>query len=155
MIKFKTLMFGLAMLGIGYLLGTTGASTGQLVAQAPDAGIQDETADKIRVAHRALNDALESLRQEGRYETITDGVNAFLILAGGGNARQDLESGRGVDPETFAALYSGRAVPEVQELLDVDEQGRITYNNEVVRMYSKSRLQRIFAERTKINEVGF
>jgi hypothetical protein len=146
---------GLVLLGTGYVLGVHSDLVGTLTAQEQDGGVADETSRKIRTAQRSLLDAMEALQAEGRYETVTEGVNAFLVLAGGGNAREDLESGRGVDPETFAALYSGRAKPEVQDLLDMDEQGRITYNGEVVRIYSKSRLQRIFAERVKLTEVGF
>jgi hypothetical protein len=82
-------------------------------------------------------------------------VNAFLVLCGGGDARADLESGIGVDPETFAALYAGQAIPDIADLLDRDEENRLTYNGQVVRMYSKARLQRLYAERTKIAESKF
>ena len=81
---------------------------------------------------------------------MTAGVNAFLVLSGGGNARQDLESGNGVDPETFAALYAGQAIPEIQEQLGLDAENRVTYGGEVVRLYSRSRLSRMFAERVKL-----
>lgn len=144
--------FGLAMLTLGYLAGTSGVSR-PLVAQEAG-GVGEGTANKIRTAGRALRDAMEALQSEGRYESITQGPNAFLILGGGGNAREDLESGRGVDPETFAGLYSNQAIPEFADQLDRDEQGRVTFNGEVVRMYARSRLERVFAERTKINDVG-
>jgi hypothetical protein len=75
-------------------------------------------------------------------------------LTGGGSAKTDLEAGRGVDPETFAALYAGKALPEIQPLLGSDEQGRVTYNNEVVRMYSKSRLQKALERGVRIKEHG-
>ena len=91
---------------------------------------------------------------EGKYEAITEGINTFLVLTGGGNAREDLESGRGVDPETFAGLYAGKALPEIQTLLGLNEHGQITYNNEVVRLYPKSRLKKLFAQRTQIVEFG-
>ena len=152
MIRLRLVAFGLLMLGLGYMLGSGNTGPQLVTAQDADAGVSEDTANKIRAAQRALSEAMESLQAEGRYESITDGVNSFLILSGGGSAKDDLDSGRGVDPETFAALYAGRASAEVQELLDVDEQGRITYNNEVVRIYSKSRLQRIFANRIKILE---
>ena len=155
MIKTRMAVFGLVMFGLGALWGASDDGTRQLTAQEGDSGLSQEAGDRIRAAHRTLSDAMETLRSEGRYETITEGVNAFLVMAGGGNAREDLESGRGVDPETFAAIYAGQAIPEIQDLLDTDEQGRITYNGEVVRIYSKSRLQRIFADRVKLTEVGF
>lgn len=150
-------MFSVAvlMVSIGYLFGLADVGANFVNAQQPADGISDDTASKIRVAHRSLVDAMESLKSDGRYESVTEGPNAFLILAGGGNARQDLDSGRGVDPETFAALYAGRAIPEIKNLLGTDEQGRLTFNNEVIRIYSKSRLERILANRTKLTEVAF
>lgn len=154
MTRLRLLMFGGLMLGVGYLLGTCGGDMAAATAQDADVGISEETTTKIRDAYRRMTDAAEALQAEGRYESITTGINGFLVVTGGGNAREDLESGRGVDPETFAALYAGRAIPEIQDLLDTDEQGRITYNNEVVRMYSKSRLQRLFANRLKLTETG-
>ena len=54
-------------------------------------------------------------------------INAFLVLSGGGNALDDLESGHGVDPETFAALYAGLAIPEIGDHLAKDDQSRLTY----------------------------
>ncbi len=153
MSKWRTMVFGCAMLTAGYLLGTVSGTTEfNAFAQNAADGPRDDSENKIREAHRTLIAAMESLRSEGRYESITEGPNAFLILSGGGNAKDDLESGRGVDPETFAGLYSGQAVPEIQDQLDRDDLNRVTYNNEVVHMYSRSRLERIFAERTRINE---
>lgn len=147
---------GLAALlvGVGYLWGAGGFGLRSVTAQQPVPGLDETTAGKIRTAHRALVDAMEALKSQGKFESITDGVNSYLVLAGGGNARADLESGRGVDPETFAALYSGKAIPTISPLLGVDEQGRVTYNNEVVRMYSKSRLQQLQNQKAKLLEVG-
>ena len=96
--------------------------------------------------------ATDALRGDGRYESITNDVNSFLVLSGGGNAREDLQSGAGVDPETFAALYAGGAIEEIQDQLGYDDENRLTFNNQVVRMYSKARLQRMLAERTKLAE---
>ena len=142
------------MLGIGYFLGLAApAKLGTLTAQDTENGPSKETADKIRAAHRALIDAADALRTEGRYETITGGPNAYLIMSGGGNAREDLDSGRGVDPETFAAIYAGQVDEEIKARLDRDEQNRVTYNNEIVRMYSRSRLERSYADRVKIAEL--
>ena len=140
---------------LGYCLGHVQFGTHQLTAQENQVGVPDDTASKIREANRTLGEAMDALTSDGLYESVIEGPNAFLILSGGGNAREDLESGRGVDPETFAALYSGRATPEIQALLGVDDQGRITYNNEVVRMYSKSRLQALHANRIRLTESAF
>jgi len=141
------------MLAIGYFFGAMGAGdAGRLTAQ--EAAVTSTVKDRIVAANSALQQVADSLKSEGQYESATEGVNAFLLLAGGGNAREDLEGGTGVDPETFAALYAGRAIPEIQEKLDWDADNRLTYNGKVVQMYSRSRLQRIFAERLKLTTTG-
>jgi hypothetical protein len=150
----KTWLVGGALLMLGYLAGSSG------VMQFPQAAAQDEPAagpgkeseGKIRNVQIALQDAMEQLRQDGRYNAITSGVNSFLVLSGGGDALQDLESGNGVDPETFAGIYAGRALPEIQEQLGTDDEGRITYNNKPVTIYSRRRLERMFAERLRIKD---
>jgi hypothetical protein len=137
---------------VGYVLGASGAlelkTTG--AQEQTDTGLAKETADKLRTANNALRDAADALKTEGRYEAVTEEVNSFLVLAGGGNAKEDLQSGAGVDPETFAALYAGDAVPEIADQIEFDDEGRLTFNGQVVRMYSKARLQRMLAERTKL-----
>ncbi|MFO1094128.1 MAG: hypothetical protein U0992_12575 [Planctomycetaceae bacterium] len=147
-------IFGAGLVAAGYVLGASGAlelrSTGAQDPAAPE--VAKETSDKIRAANNALRDAADALRSEGRYEAITQDVNSFLVLGGGGNARLDLESGTGVDPETFAALYAGGAIPEIADHLEFDPDNRLTYNGTIVRMYSKARLQRMQAERTKLAE---
>ena len=143
------------LMSVGYLLGQMDFGPQLVSAQEPQAGVQEDTANKIHEANQRLIEAMNALKSDGRYEAVTEGPNAFLILSGGGNAREDLESGRGVDPETFSALYAGRAIPEIKDLLGKDDQGRMTYNSEVIRLYSKSRLQRIFANRVKLTEVTF
>ena len=153
--RFQIALFGVAMIGVGYLWGANQLPQHQLNAQDSGAGVSDSTAQKIQEAYHKLQEASEALQSEGRYTSVTEGINGFLVLSGGGNAEEDLKSGRGVDPETFAALYAGKALPEIQEMLETDDQGRILYNNEVVRMYSKSRLQRLFAIRTQVAESPF
>jgi hypothetical protein len=150
----SSLIIAVLMLGLGYWLGAAGAPPRLLQAQDAELGLTEDMTTKIRDAFRRLNDAREALQAAGKYEAVTEGTNAYLVLSGGGNARQDLESGRGVDPDTFAGLYAGRAIPEIQALLGANELGQITYNNEVVRMYSKSRLQRVEAQRVKLAELG-
>lgn len=71
----------------------------------------------------------------------------MAVLAGGINAVDDLESGRGVDPETFAALYADEATEDVKLHLGKDEDGRLTYKNKVVRIYPISRLKKMQAQR--------
>ena len=152
--KLRSVIQGACLVGMGYLLGISGLrSEFGLRAADQDAGPTKESVEKIRAAHKALTEAMDSLKQEGRYESATEGVNAFLILAGGGSAKKDLENGQGVDPETFAALYAGQALPEIKVELDKDDQQRLTYKGQLVRLYSKLRLQTTYAERIKNSEV--
>ena len=155
---------GVALVGVGYLLGSCQVFTpGSLFAQGTKkpAGVvgpteadaiqlppmSDEAKAKIRAAHDALKAAQETLQAEGHYQSATKGVNAFTVLSGGGSSVKDLEAGRGVDPETFAALYADLAIDEVAEKLGKDPEGRITYNNKVVRMYPVSKLKYQFTVR--------
>ncbi|WP_417851026.1 hypothetical protein [Thalassoglobus sp.] len=155
MTTLRTLALAAILMSVGYLLGQANVGANFVNAQQVGENVPEETVEKIRAANRNLNEAMEALKSAGLYESVTEGPNAFLILSGGGSARQDLESGRGVDPETFAGLYAGRAIPEIQDLIGKDEQNRLTYNDEVIRIYSKSRLQRVLANRTKLTEVNF
>lgn len=146
----------LAVLGFGYVLGTTNAlSPRPLGAQAGDgAGPSPEATKKVSEAFNALKAAAETLEQENLYVSATPNLNVFSIAAGGINAVQDLEDGRGVDPETFAALYAGEGKPEVKEHLDNDDQGRLTYKGKVIRIYPKQRMKKIYQERLKFTSAS-
>lgn len=150
----QTILFGGAMLAGGYFLGTAGVLEPEaaLAQQADTLGISQDTQNKIRAAQRALVDALEQLKSEGKYNALTEEPNAFLVFTGGGDARRDLEEGNGVDPETFAALYAGKVAPEIASKLGTDDEGRVTYNDKAVQMYSRRRLTRLFAQRAQIQE---
>ncbi len=137
------------VLAIGYLAGSSGLSL-QGRVEAQDAGSIAKPTPKVAAAFQALADAAESLKAEGKYETITQGTNAFLILTGGGSARADLESGSGVDPETYGALYAGLAIPELADQITKDDNGRLMFNGQVIQMYSKNKLQRTFANRLRL-----
>jgi hypothetical protein len=140
-----------SLLAIGYLLGASGVLRPLTARAQEEADLPTkETIDKIKAAHEALNSAMLALETEKRYQAATKGVNAFAVSVGGVDALADLETRRGVDPETFAGLYAGLAVDEVKSELGHDEQGRLTYKNEVVRLYPISRLKKLFADRAKI-----
>ena len=152
----QTLLFGAAMLTAGYWLGAGGALQPRPVFAQAEEGSKEgaEAENKIRAVQGALQTAMEDLRQISKYNAITDGINSFLILSGGGDAMQDLDSGNGVDPETFAGIYAGKAIPEVAEKLGTDDEGRITYHDKPITIYSRKRLQRMFAERLRIKDDG-
>jgi hypothetical protein len=151
--KFATWMFGVAVFAAGYGLGTTGLFGPQVLrAQLDDEReISESIQKKIVSANTALKDSMKDLVERGFYIPAIKGVNAYAVLAGGVDAKADLEAGRGVDPETFVGLYIGQAVDEVAENLDSDAEGRLTYKNQVVRIYPKSRLKLIYAERLKLS----
>jgi hypothetical protein len=141
----------LGLLTLGYILGTTGAfGPRSLRAQAAaEGGPSAESLTKLKEAFAAIKNAAETLEQENLYVPATTTLNVYSVMAGGLNAVQDLEDGRGIDPETFATLYAGEAKPEVKEHLDFDEQGRLTYKGKVVRIYSKQRMKKIIQDRLR------
>lgn len=164
-----TIVSGIALLAIGYVAGSSGIlSAALLVAQeepadaakkakakAAPANVQmpnlsPEVRMKIEAAATALNAAADAMRQEGLYAPATKGSNAFSVLTGSCNSLKDLESGRGVDPDTFAALYSGLWVDEIADKMSFDAENRLMYNSKVVRMYPISRLKGMYAVRAAI-----
>lgn len=116
----------------------------------PQEGISPATQEKIKVAYDALADAADALEKEGFYRAATKEVNVFGVLSGGVDAIGDLQSGNGVDPETFAAIYGGTIKPEVQELLQRDADHHITYNGKLVQMYPVSEIRRRFLMRAQL-----
>lgn len=142
------------LVAFGYLLGAAGTflpsgAQAQVKPDKPDQ-LTDDTALKVKAAIDTVAAAGSALQNEQRLGSITTGTNAFAVLSGGVNAQDDLESGRGVDPETFAALYAGMAIDEIKAKLEKDENGRLTYNGKVVTLYSISRLKHMFAERERL-----
>ncbi len=141
------------LVAFGYFLGSNGLVSSNSV-KAQDAGAaadtpSDESIEKIKAVYSALQGAVDALAQEGRYNPVTKGINVFAITVGGIDAKKDLETGRGVDPETFAALYAGQAIDEIEAELTKDDQGRLMYKNKVLRMYPISRLKARYQERLK------
>ena len=147
------------LVALGYILGSC-QPLPMAFAQPEDSSVSDEAAKKIVEAHDALKKAADQLKLESKYESVTKGVNSFSVLVGGINAKEDLESGHGVDPETFAALNV--AVYQLKKnnikddqladwvdtnLLGYDSNGHLTYKNKVVRIYSIARLRKLNAQR--------
>src|SRR5262249_15479923 len=119
-----TYLAALGLFGFGYVMGTIGfpgstrllaqgAHTDKAAGTAESGGPSEETAAKIKAADDALKIAMEALKQEELYVPATDGINVLAVTAGGVNAMRDLASGGGVDPETFAALYAGKATIDI------------------------------------------
>lgn len=138
----------LGILAAGFVLGRVDWSGLRIArAQEPAAGPSEEAMKKIQTAHDALKIAAEALKNESLYVPATKSLNVFGLLSGGLNAVDDLEAGRGVDPETFAALYADEGTDDVKQHLGRDEDGRLTYKNKVVRIYPISRLKRAYGQR--------
>lgn len=112
--------------------------------------------------NRAFEDLSSYLKAIEFENTAFVGTNYFAVSVGGIDALQDLEQGRGVDPETFAALYAGWAVPSVAEHLNLKRvkdaagrtslkvdspDGRLRYKGAAVRLYSPDRLRELFDRR--------
>ena len=159
MMLYKRMALGTGLLAIGFLLGSSGLFPA-VRAQEGLTGPSEDSAKKIVAANDALKAAVDQLKLESRYEVATKGINSFAVMVGGLNAKEDLESGRGVDPETFAALYA--AAYDLKKLnirdetladwvdvnlLDYDAEGRLTYQNKVVRIYPVSRLKKLNTQR--------
>jgi hypothetical protein len=162
--RLLTCLAAFGLVGVGYLMGAAGLpSPSLLLAQAdkkaeqpgegaPDiTGPSEEAQAKIKAADEALKAALEILVQEDLYVAATTGINSLAVTAGGVNAVKDLESGRGVDPETFAGLYAGLATDEIAAHLERDADGRLIYKGKLIRMYPISRLKSLYASRAVLS----
>lgn len=159
MVQFRRIAFGGALVALGYLLGTFSPFTS---VRAQEAGglPSDDAAKKILDVNDKLKGAVDILKLESRYEAVTKAANPYAVLVGGLNAKEDLDAGHGVDPDTFAALYV--AAFDMKKLnlrddtlaewvdisqLDYDGDGRLTYGGKVVRIYPVSRLKKLRAQR--------
>jgi hypothetical protein len=150
--RIGTSVLVMTVLAAGYVAGSIGLlAPADLSAQGANApqGPSEDSVEKITSSFDTMKTAAASLRREGRYETATRGLNLFAVSVGGLDVKGDLEKGRGVDPETFAALYAGLATTEIQEHIARDSQGRVTYKGKVVQMYPIRRLTQLFKERLK------
>ncbi|MCH9653647.1 MAG: hypothetical protein K0U86_17895 [Planctomycetes bacterium] len=150
MSRLNQVVIGLLLITVGYVLGASQSfQSTTLLAQQKSGTPTEETEDKIKGAVKQMLESQLALEEENFMTTATKGLNSFAVSCGGVNAMEDLESGNGVDPETFAALYADLAKPDVATHLGRDDQGRITYKNKIVRMYPVSRLKKMFATRIK------
>jgi hypothetical protein len=136
--------FGLIL--FGYVLGSFQVVPPSTL-NAQSEPLPNAIRDRLRETDRVLSETMQVLADDKRYVPAIQGLNAFATSAGGVDAIADLESGQGVDPETFAGLYAGQALAEVAEHIGRDAEGHLTYKNKVVRIYSSMRLRELFAAR--------
>jgi len=150
--KCASLFIAVALLATGYLLGSANVfSPAPIQAQedlekavAEANSLSEDTRQKIEEARNALEIAQDALISEGFMKPGTKGINPIAILAGGVDVMGDLERGLGVDPGTFAALYAGLAIDEVDEQLGRDAEGRLTYKKKLIQMYPVSKIKSLY-----------
>lgn len=143
-------------LGLASILGVTGRASA-------DEQFTDQLSRETMLAfsrfERAVQDLDGFLRALDFQKTAFIGINYFGVAVGGIDAIKDLEESRGVDPETFAALYAGFATPQVARHLNLKKNigsgsglqvqieaadGRLRYKGSAVRLYSPDRLRELF-----------
>jgi hypothetical protein len=140
----------LGLLFAGYVLGSLQiGGLAALRAEPQSESLPEAVAARVRDANRVVSDAMQGLQEEKRYVPAIQGVNAFAVTVGGVDAVADLESGQGVDPETFAGLYAGQALPDIAEHIARNAEGHLMYKNKSIRIYSATRLGELFALRAK------
>lgn len=155
--KLNLLVFASAVFAAGYLLGSAEVLRTPEVNAALQVGdrLSNESLLTYKQSRLILDSLSDILSAEQRHRSATEGENFFALSVGGIDSLEDLEEGRGVDPETFAALYADRALPDVAEHLETDDNGRIRYKGNIVRLYSREKLKEVFRKRTELrNRAG-
>ncbi len=148
------------MIFLSYAVSTQSVAIG--AEETEFAKLSDDTMRAYARSDRALRDLDGFLRATGYEKTAFIGTNYFAISVGGIDAIRDLEENRGVDPETFAALYAGFAIPSVAKHLNLKKttnldgrlelkiealDGRLRYKGAAVRLYSPEKLRELFMRR--------
>ncbi len=158
MLRNCKMLAGAMVFGFGYLCGTWNAGMPQNLSavqqQKPVEEISSDTLTAYQKFRKGSNDLSDSLAGESLQVSAVEGLNFFALSVGGIDAVRDLEEGRGVDPETLAAIYADRASPEISQHVDTDPQGRRRYKGTVIRMYSKERLKEVFQRRDQMEIRG-
>ena len=159
---------GLALFAAGFVCGHLDSVVPSTLRAQQDEPVtlSNDALTAYAKARKAVSDLNDTFIAAGLSTTATSDINYFSVSVGGIDVQRDLEEGRGVDPETFAALYafedqelgaSGkkervfkRFGVEVSQHLDSDEHGRIRYKQKVVQMYSTERLNQLFERRDQL-----
>jgi hypothetical protein len=151
--RLKTVVSGLILFAAGYCTATLNGFAPSQIEATQDAAPDQLSGDALK-AYKKVTKAVKELNNlyeaSGQSTSAFKGVNYFAASVGGINAERDLEEGRGVDPETFAAIYAGEATAKIKENLDSDELGRLRYKKNVIRLYSQERLQMMFKQRGQL-----
>lgn len=152
MASHRTLIAGTVVFIAGYLAGhCVSVAPVELSAQQETAAqYSGEMLSAYRKSHKSVQDLASVFKAAGRMTSVSGGLNYFAVSVGGTDAEKDLNDGQGVDPETFAALYAERVAPSIAQHLDYDEQGRLRYKGNVIRMYSRERLHELFQLREQL-----
>lgn len=162
------LLCGLALFVLGFVCGHLDSALPSTLTASQDEPVQLsrdalEAYNKVRKTVSEMNDTFIAA---GLSTSAMSDVNYFSVSVGGIDILRDLEEGRGVDPETFAALYSfedqnlgatGKTQRifkqfgvDVSQHLDSDVHGRVRYKGKVVQMYSTERLNQLFKRRLEL-----
>jgi hypothetical protein len=157
---------GVALFAVGFVCGHLDSALPSLLhAQNDDAEqLSDQGLIAYQKARKAVVDMNDMFIATGRSTAAATDVNYFSVSVGGIDVQRDLDEGRGVDPETFAALYAfedqivnGQKERvfkqfglDVSQHLDTDDQGRIRYKEKVVQLYSTARLNELFNRRDEL-----
>lgn len=140
--------------GVGYACGTFNAGEPSHLRAVqelkPVGDMSRDTLISYKSFLKGSKDLADSLSAESLNIPAMPGLNYFAMSVGGVDAVRDLEEGRGVDPETFAAIYADRASPELTQHIETDSEGRKRFKGSVVRMYSQERLKELFQRRDQL-----
>jgi hypothetical protein len=142
-----------ALVVFAYFLGTMrlfSPTSADAQTEDPKQGLSEQAIEKMDAFNGAMKLTVEILEQDDRYKAVTKGINPWAVSVGGVDAVKDLESGRGVDPVTYAALYAGLALDEISNDIGSTKEGIVTYKGKPVRMYSVAKLKEYFARKSKL-----
>ena len=139
-----------ALTAAAFAVGRWSGDAGLPTAVAQQEPLDEAIVGRMKIGFEELRRAQLALEQTGRYRPAANGVNAFVTLAGGYDVLASLENGRGVDPETYAALEAGYAPQAVLGELGRDASGRLTYKKNLVRLLSHETLKELYRRRSDV-----
>ena len=164
--RYALTLSGLALFAAGFVSGHLDSALPSLLSAQQDnaAEFSHEVLTAYNKARKAVTDLNDTFTATGLTTSAMSDVNFFSVSVGGIDVLRDLEEGRGVDPETFAALYAfedqiangqkervfRQFGVDVSQHLDSDEHGRIRYKKKVVQLYSTERLNQLFNRREEL-----